>query len=251
MIDLTGKVVIVTGASSGIGRQCAIDCSRLGARVALFGRDQVRLQQTLSECDYPDQHMIVGLDLCDYDKIEPGIKDCVERLGKLSGLIHSAGISTTLPLSSLKADNFEHFIATNVISSFLLAKTVTKRALFSDEGGSIVFMSSVMGVVGERGKTLYSATKGALISGARSLALELAPRKIRVNTISPGVVVTPLSERAIYNQSAESRRRIEELHPLGLGTPEDIANACAFLLSDASRWVTGSNLILDGGYSAL
>ncbi len=107
-----------------------------------------------------------------------------------------------------------------------------------------------MGMVGESGKTLYSLTKGALISGVRSMALELAPKKIRVNTVSPGVVETPMSSKAVYSQNEESLNRIKDLHPLGLGNSVDVANACIYLLSDAAKWVTGTNLIVDGGYTA-
>ena len=107
-----------------------------------------------------------------------------------------------------------------------------------------------MGSVGEVGKTLYSMTKGALLSASRSLALELAPKKIRVNCISPGVVDTPMSQSAVYSQSEESLNRIRSLHPLGLGRVEDVAHACVFLLSDEARWITGTNLFVDGGYTA-
>lgn len=250
MIDLAGKSIVVTGASSGIGRACAITLSRLGARLALFGRDQARLEETRFGCQHPEQHSLTSLDLCSYDDITPAIQKIVERSGPINGLVHAAGISITLPLSSLKAVHFEKYMATNVTAAFLLAGVVTRRAFFHEQGGSVVFVSSVMGIVGEKGKVLYSSTKGALSSGARSLALELAARKIRVNTISPGVVVTPLSERAVYNQTERQRNYIESLHPLGLGLPDDVANACAFLVSDAARWVTGSNLTTDGGYSA-
>jgi NAD(P)-dependent dehydrogenase (short-subunit alcohol dehydrogenase family) len=144
----------------------------------------------------------------------------------------------------------EQFFQTNVISAVSLTKQVVKISQFSEEGGSIVFISSVMGIAGEKGKALYSMTKGALIAAVRSLAIELAPRKIRVNSISPGVVETPMSKNAIYSRNEESLNKIRTLHPLGLGQPEDIANACVFLLSNASRWITGTNLVADGGYLA-
>ena len=112
------------------------------------------------------------------------------------------------------------------------------------------FYPQLWGLAGASGKALYGMTKGALISGAKSLALELAPKNIRVNCISPGVVVSPMSNNAIYSKDEESLQRVKDLHPLGLGEAEDVANACVYLLSDASKWVTGTNLIIDGGYTA-
>lgn len=250
MIDLGGRAVLVTGASSGIGRACAVICSRLGARLALLGRDAGRLAQTLAQCERPQEHAVAALDLADHGQFDGLAARLTEKLGPFGGIVHSAGISTTAPLSALKPEHFERFFCINVSSAFLLTQALTRRSCFDPRGGSVVFISSVMGLVGERGKTLYSLTKGALAGGVRSLALELAPRRIRVNSVSPGVVATPMSEGAAYTQTAEGRERIEGLHPLGLGGPEDVAQACAFLLSDAARWVTGSNLVVDGGYSA-
>jgi NAD(P)-dependent dehydrogenase (short-subunit alcohol dehydrogenase family) len=144
----------------------------------------------------------------------------------------------------------EHFFKINVIGSVNLTKQVVRFSNFSENGGSIIFISSVMGVTGEIGKTLYSMTKGAIVPMVKSMALELAPKNIRVNAVSPGVVVTPMSKSAVYSKNDEALDKIKNLHPLGLGRPEDIANACAFLLSDAARWITGINLIVDGGYLA-
>jgi NAD(P)-dependent dehydrogenase (short-subunit alcohol dehydrogenase family) len=111
-------------------------------------------------------------------------------------------------------------------------------------------MASVMGMVGEAGKTLYGMTRGALIAAAKSMALEFAPREVRVNSISPGVVETPLSQNSYYSKDEKLLEQVKNQHPLGLGKPGDVANACVYLLSDASRWVTGSNLTIDGGYTA-
>ncbi len=119
-----------------------------------------------------------------------------------------------------------------------------------DSGASIIFVASIMGIVGEVGKTAYAMSKGALIAGVRSLSLELALKKIRVNAISPGVVITPMSSSSFYSKDEERIRKIETLHPLGLGNVDDVANACVYLISDASKWVTGTNLIVDGGYTA-
>jgi NAD(P)-dependent dehydrogenase (short-subunit alcohol dehydrogenase family) len=248
--SLRGKTIVVTGASSGLGRECAISCSKMGATVALLGRDQTRLLDTFNSLEEPQRHIYYSIDLIAYDKIGEFITRLVNEKGRINGLINCAGISTTLPLNAIKPQKMEDFFRTNVIASIQLSKQVVKSSNFSNEGGSIIFMSSVMGIVGESGKTLYSSTKGALISAVKSLALELAQRKIRVNAVSPGVVETPMSQKAVYSRNEETLKKIHALHPLGLGQPADVANACIFLLSEASRWITGINLIVDGGYVA-
>lgn len=250
LFSLKNKLILVTGASSGIGRQCAVTCSRAGARVILMGRDKGRLEETLRIMGDTEQHKLYAVDLLDFEKVAETVKEIVEATGPINGLINCAGISTTLPLNAISPAKMEEFFATNVSGALNLTKQVLKLAHFSKDGGSVVFIGSVMGVAGEIGKTLYSMTKGALIAAARPMAIELAPRKIRVNTVSPGVVKSPMSEKAVYSKDEESIIKIKALHPLGLGTPEDVANACLFLLSDEARWVTGTNLVVDGGYLA-
>jgi NAD(P)-dependent dehydrogenase (short-subunit alcohol dehydrogenase family) len=222
----------------------------MGANLILLGRDQKRLNVTKSQLVSTCSVKIYSLDITDFKLLEATIKEAVDNFGKLNGFINSAGISTTLPLRAIKPHITEHYLNTNVTSAVELARICTKKSYFAIEGGSLVFLSSVMGVVGEVGKTTYSMTKGALLAGTKSMALELGKRKIRVNCISPGVVESPMSQQAVYSQDETSRKRIEAMHPLGLGKPDDIANACIYLLSDASRWVTGTNLIIDGGYTA-
>jgi NAD(P)-dependent dehydrogenase (short-subunit alcohol dehydrogenase family) len=248
--SLSGKTIIITGASSGIGRQCSIDCSQMGATVVLFGRNPDRLNETLNLMKNSGKHTIIPVDLVEYNNIDKAVQDVIAKHGKVNGLINCAGISTTLPLNAVSPQKMEHFFQTNVIGAVYLTKNIVKPNCFSENGGSIIFLSSVMGVVGENGKTLYSMTKGALIAAVRSLAIELASRAIRVNAISPGVIETPMSKNAIYSRNEESFNKIKSLHPLGLGQPEDVANACIFLLSDASRYITGTNMIVDGGYLA-
>lgn len=247
---LTNKTILITGASSGIGRQCAISCSRMGANVILLGRNQERLEETQSQLSTGARSLRFSVDLTSFEEVENIILAAVKEAGPLHGLIHSAGISTTLPLRSLKPETVEHYLRTNVTTAIELCRLITKKANLSPGGASIVLLSSVMAEVGEVGKTAYSLTKGALLAGMRSMALELAKKKVRVNCVSPGVVRSPMSQAAVYSQSEEARKRVENLHPLGLGKPEDVANACIYLLSDAARWVTGANLIVDGGYTA-
>lgn len=248
--SLDKKLVIVTGASSGIGRHCAILCRQNGAEVIIMGRNTGRLEETLRLMGVTTNHNLYSFDLNEFEKTEEVITKIVYRHGKISGLINCAGISTTLPFNMVKPEKLSEFFTTNVQSAINITRIVLRQANFSENGGSIIFLASVMGEVGEVGKSIYSITKGALIAGAKSLALELAPRRIRVNCISPGVVITPMSDSAIYSRNEESLNKIRNLHPLGLGLPEDVASACVYLLSDAARWVTGTNLLVDGGYTA-
>ncbi|MDY0281825.1 MAG: SDR family oxidoreductase [Salinivirgaceae bacterium] len=248
--DLSGKKFVVTGASSGIGRQCCISCSQMNAQIILIGRDTKRLQETKSQMVNPDYHAMYSVDINDTEILEQTVNEIKDKIGSVDGIIHCAGISTTLPIKLVTNTKMEEFFKTNVFSAFHLTKLLLKPGGFNKIGGSIIFMSSVMSVVGESGKSLYSMTKGALLSGARSLAIELSRKKIRVNCISPGVVISPMSANAIYSQDPEMLERVTNMHPLGLGNVTDVANGCVYLLSDASKWVTGTNLVIDGGYVA-
>lgn len=248
--SLRGKAIIVTGASSGIGRQCAINCSQLGAKLILMGRNTERLKETLSSLDDENEHLMYPFDLLDHDKLEEVLNDIETKVGNIDGIVNCAGVSTTLPFRRVTPEKMNEFFHNNVISAFNLCRRLIQGKLMGTQGGSIIFLSSVMSITGASGKALYGMTKGALLSGAKSLALELAPKSIRVNCISPGVVVSPMSKNAIYSKDEESLQRVTDLHPLGLGEAGDVAYACAYLLSDASKWVTGTNLVIDGGYTA-
>jgi len=248
--SLEGKNIIVSGASSGIGRQCAWSCEAKGATVILLGRDRNRLDQTLKGMSNITKHLVYSLDLCDYSRVEDILRDAVAKVGKIDGVINSAGISTTLPFKLVKDGNLERFFQVNVYAAINLSRLVLKTCYMSETGGSIIFISSVMAEAGEVGKSVYCMTKGALLSGSRSLAMEYASRKIRFNCISPGVVATPMSQKSVYSRDDVSYKKIVELHPLGIGQTTDVAYACIYLLSDASKWVTGSNLVVDGGYLA-
>jgi NAD(P)-dependent dehydrogenase (short-subunit alcohol dehydrogenase family) len=246
--DLTGKRILITGASSGIGRAVAIECSKLGAELILLGRNEERLIETLGNLSGKN-HSYAIFDFANKNDFE-GLNEMISAHGKLSGLVHCAGVTSTLPLKSISDERLKNTFESNVFGAFDLTKWFTKKSIIKETGGSIVFIASVMGIVGEVGKSLYAMTKGALISGSKSMALELAPRKIRVNCISPGVVLTPMVENGVYANDEKLFQKVKDLHPLGLGNPEDIAHSVSFLLCDASQWITGTNLIIDGGYSA-
>lgn len=249
--DLKNKKILITGASSGIGREAAIVFSKLGAKIILLARDQKRLEETKDCLINSEDHLIISVDISDYDQMESKIQEIKKEVNKIDGIVHAAGISSTIPLRSINEKKLRDHFEINVNASIILTKyLLSRRHALVREGASIVFISSVMGSVGEVGKTAYAMTKGALIAGVKSLAIELALKSIRVNAVSPGVVITPLSSVSFYSQNKERLDKIRAIHPLGLGKPEDVANACAYLISDASKWVTGTNIIVDGGYTA-
>ena len=247
--SLDNKNVVITGASSGIGRQCAIECSRAGANLIMIARNEERLEET-KRILIGDKHLTYSQDITEFEKIMDTINDAVEKIGKIDGFIHSAGIELTKPFSLTKPEDYDKIYRVNVISGFEIAKIISSKKYINESGGSLVFLSSVMGENGAAGKIAYCASKGAMIAGIKAMALELVQKKIRVNCVSPAVVETDLSKTFIEKLPKDSIDEMMKMHPLGLGKPEDVANACIYLLSDEAKWVTGSNLVIDGGYSA-
>jgi NAD(P)-dependent dehydrogenase (short-subunit alcohol dehydrogenase family) len=247
---LKGKNVLVTGASSGIGRSCAIVASQLGADVILVGRNEERLAGTGRELHPGGRHVCFTQDLTAFDKLGNLVSSAVAQFGPISGFVHSAGLGLTMPLRSTTPRHLEELFAINVYAAIELCRLLAKKDCVGPNGSSFVLISSIMGLLGEPGKVGYCCSKGALLPAARALAAELAGRKVRTNCVLPAVVETELAEEYFRTVSEETRNAVVAAHPLGLGRPDDIANACAFLLSDASRWITGSSVVVDGGYSA-
>ncbi|PTT41876.1 short-chain dehydrogenase [Chryseobacterium sp. HMWF028] len=247
--SLKNKIILITGASSGIGRSCSVECSKSGADLILVGRNHDELMKTVSMLNPETKVETITEDITQSENLEAIIADKVLTLGKIAGFIHCAGIEKTLPLKKHNAQLYQDIFAVNVIAGLEIAKILSLKK-YKDETSSFVFISSVAGMVGEAGKAAYSASKGAVISGVRSLAMELSRSNIRVNSISPAMVNTPILEKMFEDIGEESSSEIIKKHPLGIGEPRDVANACIFLLSDASKWVTGTNLVIDGGYSA-
>lgn len=250
LLALKDKTIVVTGASSGIGRQCAIAAGRLGARLVLFGRDEGRLREVHARLGGED-HLWFSQDLTRFDAIEDLVIRAVAEAGKVSGFVHSAGVEKTLPLRNMRPKDYEEMFAINVTAGFEFARVLSKRKHLAESGGSFVFLSSTMGNVGQSGLVGYCASKGALLSGCKAMALELQSRSVRVNCIVAGHVEgTQMAEALFQNLPEPSRQAIVNAHPLGLGRPEDVANGVVFLLSDAARWITGTSLVVDGGYTA-
>lgn len=247
--SLEGKNIIVTGASSGIGQQCAIDCAQMGARVVLISRNENRLYETLSKMKVGN-HVVLPLDLKNVDLLTTKVNNLVNEIGAISGVVNCAGISSVTPLKLIKEADMTEMIRTNVYSALFLTREVCKMKNYDKSGTSIIFISSIMGLCGDSAKSMYSLTKGALQSACRSLAVELAPKSIRVNCIAPGAIETPINKDLPHMADPEKRGALEANHPLGLGRTTDVSNACVYLLSNAARWVTGQILAVDGGYTA-
>lgn len=246
---LDGRNILITGASSGIGRQCAIECSQRGARVILVARNVENLNETRSEMT-GEGHIILPLDLSDPARIEDGFDLALSGLECVHGFIHSAGIQLTMAFGQMKTHRFSHLFDVNVLAAFEVTRLITGKKWLPPNGASIVYISSTMGIVGRTGLSGYSATKGSLISAARSLAAELARKKVRVNCISPGFIRTKMMQSYLEMKPDGDSSGNPQRYLLGYGEPEDVARACVFLLSDASRWITGVNLPVDGGYLA-
>ncbi|RPA66600.1 SDR family oxidoreductase [Cyclobacteriaceae bacterium YHN15] len=248
--SIEGKTILITGASSGIGQGIAIACAQQGAKVLLLGRNLSRLEETLKLCENGQEHGFLSMDLQEGVIDTNDLPSFVKTHAPIHGFVHAAGISPTIPLKVMKKEQVLTAFQLNVFAALEILQILTKTGVKAPEGMSMVMISSVMSEAGEKGKSLYAMTKAALVAMVKSLALEYADKKIRFNTISPSVVNTPLSLKSEYRKDELAMKQVQDQHPLGLGEVEDVANAALYLLSDASRWVTGTNLIVDGGYLA-
>lgn len=238
--SLDGKIVLVTGASSGIGRGIAITCSKMGATVIVNGRNQERLKETISLMEGENNSLVVG-DLTDSQTLLA----LVESLPKLDGVVHCAGIGQRIPCKLLSEQLVDEVMDVNFKAPIMLQSELLKQNKLN-KGGSIVFIASMAIWSPSLGNSVYSASKGAVVSFANCLALELAPRKIRVNCISPAMVWTDLIQKDGLEE--EQLKADESNYPLKrYGQPEDIANLAVYMLSDASTWMTGSNVKISGG----
>jgi NAD(P)-dependent dehydrogenase (short-subunit alcohol dehydrogenase family) len=240
--SLEGKRILVTGASSGIGRQIAISCSQMGAAVIGTGRDTSKLDETLNLLSGAD-HLMVPADLTQAsgrDSVLAAIDNPLE------GIVHCAGISRLSPVRMMTEAHLLEIMAINVNAPMLLTQGLLKKQKIQD-GGSVLFISSIAAHIGVAGVAGYSGSKAALLAMMRCLAMEVVKRKIRVNCLSPSLVETPLFEAMELQSGTSSMEQKRNDHPLGFGKPEDIANASVFFLSEASRWITGTTLVMDGG----
>ncbi len=248
-MDLNGRNILVTGASSGIGKGIAIYLSKLGANIIMAARNENKLKETYNELE-PGNHSYYSIDLKNINEIESMFNNICSDEKKLNGIVHSAGISKTIPIQFLKYEDLNSIMTVNFYSFMELVKHFIKKK-YNANGGSIVAISSISGKVGARGLAAYCASKGALDSAIRALALDLAPGNIRINAIAPGMIKTQIYDGlvdVVNNKDFETDLKKRQI--MGLGMPEDVASAAAFLLSDASSFITGTSLIADGGYLA-
>jgi len=237
------KIILITGASSGIGKATAITCSKMGAKVIITGRNANRLQETFNELE-GEGHQQVIVELTD----DKQLTKLVEMIPLLDGCVNNAGIGNKTPITFIKQSDLHNILDVNTIAPIMLTKLLLKKKKLK-KGASMVLTSSISGVFSvDVGNTLYSVSKSAIDGFMKNAAKELAEKGIRVNSVNPGMVRTPIN-----NYSSVSEEQIQtdlSNYPLKrFGEPEEIAYAIIFLLSDASAWVTGTALKIDGGYT--
>lgn len=242
VFDLSGKKLLVTGASSGIGRSIAIECAAGGAAIVLSGRNEARLLET-KQLLKGENHYLHTADL----SVDEQLEVLVDKLPLLDGVVLNAGLVKTAPIKFVKKEAIELLFKVNIQSSILLVQKILKQKKVR-HGGSICFISSIATEKATPGNSVYIATKGAVNTFTQALALELAAAQIRVNAILPGFVPTNILNEGIVGDTELELHK--KNYPLGrFGKPEDIAYLCIYLMSDASQWMTGSLINIDGGYS--
>jgi NAD(P)-dependent dehydrogenase (short-subunit alcohol dehydrogenase family) len=238
--------ILLTGATSGIGLEtlkCLIDRKNTVFAVA---RDFSKISDLLAL--HPNSIIPVSFDFKETDNIEKVFTELNLVDEKLDGLIHCAGIEETIPLTLYSPSKIKNIFEINVFAGIELLRHFSKKK-YSNEGASVVFVSSVMGVLGQPGKIGYCSTKAAILGMVKASALELSKRKIRVNAVLPGVVNTPMTQKLFSQISPNNVEEIIAMHPLGIGEVSDVVPTIEFLITSSSRWITGQNFIIDGGYS--
>ena len=241
--SLEGKNILVTGASSGIGQETAIQCSKMGANVIITARNEERLNETLSQLE-GDGHQMILADQTNQSEIE----SLVGQIDQLNGLVLCAGKGMTSPFQFATRDKYDDVFNVNFYAQIEILRLLLKKKKLQKDS-SVVFVSSIGGVESfQVGNGIYGASKAALNSTMKFCAKELAAKKIRVNSVNPGMVNTKLIQGGTISE--EQHKLDMEKYPLKrYGEPEDIAYGIIYLLSDASSWVTGHSLIIDGGYT--
>lgn len=245
--SLENKYILVTGASSGIGRSIAVECSKMGALLFITGRNVERLNETLSLLDNKEKHVAISVDLSNIGEIDTLVNSIPV---KLDGVVQCAGFAIPKPFQFITSEDISSIMDVNYKAPVLLSQKLVKKKLIN-KFASIVFVSSISGIlISSVGNSLYSGSKGALNGFMKGMAIELAAKSIRVNSVNPGMINTNIYEDGII--SKEQLQEDAKHYPLGrYGKTEEVAHAVIYLLSNASSWVTGTNLVIDGGYTLL
>lgn len=244
------KTFIVTGASSGIGRSVAIEIAKLGGQVLALGRDMERLNQTLNQLD-GSGHLILQGSMSSADDAFDSVKTARDLVDNgVDGIFHSAGIASVKPVRMTKSKHIEEIMGASLFGALGVARAAAARNFFNEDGGSVVFMSSVAGERGQVGMSAYGASRSAISGLVKSLAFEFSSQNIRVNAITAGAVETEMHDQISRGMDDKSIADYKNKHLLGFGKTQDIANAAIFLLAPSSRWVTGTSMLVDGGYMA-
>jgi NAD(P)-dependent dehydrogenase (short-subunit alcohol dehydrogenase family) len=239
---LNGKIVLITGASSGIGSQVAIDCSKAGATVIITGRDEMRLKATFDQLE-GNNHQCIPANLVD----EAELKQFVGKLPKLNGLVHCAGVLHSYPIKFLNQEKIrETFSANFDMAVLLVAQLGVQKKI--EKHASFVWMSSISGKYPHKGNALYCASKAALETFSKTVSLEFEHLFLRSNCLCPAMIKTPMYDKAVEGMTKEKMDEHIAKYPLGVGYPSDIGEMSVFLLSEKSRWVTGINITMDGGF---
>jgi len=247
LVDLSGKRILITGGSNGIGKATAILLSKLGAKVVLIGRNKEKLTNVLTELDGPD-HSSYSYDLKQIDGIEPLTDQIVAEQGPFDGLFHSAGVSALRPLRMTNYNFLHDMMLVNFYSFVEIVRCLCHKGRYR-EGMSIVGMSSVSSIRGFKSKTAYCSSKAAMDGAIRAMAKELGDKKIRINSIVAGMIKTKMIEKFTDNSEIATISDQLNAYCLGLGEPNDVATAVAYLLSDCSRIITGTCITIDSGSS--
>ncbi len=245
MASETSLYTLVTGASSGIGRAIAIRLSQ-SRKLILHGRNRERLEETRRLCS-GDGHVIWSYDLADVESLQKDFEAFVAQSGcKIENFVHSAGMVYLTAIKTIDLPSYRRIMDTNATSAFLILGSLMKRRIAGASMKSVVFISSIAATQATRGKSLYGASKGILNSFVRASAVELAPN-VRINSVCPAAVHTEMADEIFHDPEAVAA--MNHRHPLGTGKPNDVAGVVAFLLSDDARWITGSQVMVDGGAS--
>ena len=243
--SLEGKIILVTGASSGIGKSVAIECSKLGATLVITGRDKKRLNDTFLELNPSVSNVQIRSDLTNYLDMEK----MVDLIPNLDGLVNNAGKTKLSLVRAIKKESLEEILDINTKAPILLTQLLVKKKKMN-HASSIVFTSSLSGVYCTHyGESIYAASKGAISGFAKSAALDLARHNIRVNSVNPGVIITDIFNGILTSDELELKKKFFPLKRFG--QPIDVAHAIIYFLSDASSWVTGADLKIDGGYTLI